>query len=326
MQRRRKTLRPTRAPGSWRAHLPGLLILAALAAVSTTVFFLDSIRRAVAEGPEIVVLAAEARGLTPGADVWVAGSPSGRVTRVVFDDPEGPPEGRVVIHATLHRAAVPFLRSDAGATIGSSALLAPVVLKLDPGKPVNGPFDFADTLEVPTLRSTDHLLSLARAGRGAVDSLTSLAGALSAKMSEGRGSVARLRSDTALMERLARMSADAGAVSVALAADQALPARLAADSLGVTLAAVAGSLRGPGAEERAAETTGAVRDLAARLDRISAGLERLDRGLRAGRGTAGRAMHDDEIARQMEALQARMDSLKVELRREPGRWLRLRLF
>jgi hypothetical protein len=40
-----------------------VLILAGLAAVSTTVFFLDTIRRAVAEGPGIVVLAAEARGL-----------------------------------------------------------------------------------------------------------------------------------------------------------------------------------------------------------------------------------------------------------------------
>ena len=319
-------MRPEREPGSWRAHLPGLLILAGLAAVSTAVFFLDAIRRAVTEGPEIVVLAAEARGLTPGADVWVAGSPAGRVTRVLFDDPEGPPERRVVIHATLHRAAVPFLRADAGATIASSALLAPVVLKLDPGDPLKGPFDFADTLEVPNLRSTDQLLSLARAGRQAVDSLTSLASALSAKMAEGHGSVARLRGDTALIGRLEAMSAHARAVSVALAADQAFPARMAADSLGVTLAAVAGNLRGLRGEERAGEATGAVLDLAARLDRISAGLDRLDRGLRAGRGTAGRAVHDDEIARQVEAFQARMDSLRVELRKEPGRWLRLRLF
>ena len=287
---------------------------------------MDAIRRAVAEGPEIVVLAAEARGLTPGADVWVAGSPSGRVTRVLFDDPEGPPGSRVIIHATLHWAAVPFLRSDARATIASAALLAPVVLKLDPGNPLNGPFDYADTLQVPNLRSTDHLLSLARAGREAVDSLTSLAGALSARLAEGPGSVARLRSDTALIERLAVMSANARAVSVALAADQAFPARMAADSLGVTLASLAANLQGLRGEEGAGEAPGAVLDLAAHMDRIAAGLGRLDRGLRAGRGTAGRAVYDDEISRQVEAFQARMDSLKVEMRKDPGRWLRLRLF
>jgi phospholipid/cholesterol/gamma-HCH transport system substrate-binding protein len=290
------------------------------------VFFLDAIRRAVAEGPEIVVLAAEARGLTPGAEVWVAGSPSGRVTRVLFDDPDGPAESRVVIHATLHWAAVPFLRSDARATISSSALLAPVVLKLDPGNPRNGPFDYADTLTVPDVRSTDHLLSLAREGREAVDSLTSLAAALSVKMAEGPGSAARLRGDTALIGRLQVMSERARAISVALKAEQAFPARVTADSLGPALAAVAGNLRGLRGEERAAEATGAVLDLAARLDRISENLDRLDRGLRAGRGTAGRAAYDDEIERQLAAFQARMDSLKAELRRDPGRWLRFSLF
>jgi ABC-type transporter Mla subunit MlaD len=297
-----------------------------LVGASTTVFFLDTIRRAVAEGPEIVVLAAEARGLTTGADVWVAGSPSGRVTRVRFDDPDGPAESRVVIHATLHRAAVPFLRSDARATISSSSLLAPVVLKLDPGNPLSGPFDYTDTLAVPDLRSTHHLLSLARSGREAVDSLKSLSRELAVKLAEGPGSVARLRGDTALIERLRIISANSRAVSMALAAEQSFPARMTADSLGVTLAAVADALRGLGPEEQVAEATGAVGDLAGRLDRISENLDRLDRGLRAGGGTAGRAIYDDEIARQLDAFKARMDSLKAELKGEPGRWLRFKLF
>jgi outer membrane murein-binding lipoprotein Lpp len=89
---------------------------------------------------------------------------------------------------------------------------------------------------------------------------------------------------------------------------------------------VAGNMSGLRSEERAAEAAGAVLDLAARLDRISGNLDRLDRGLRAGRGTAGRAVYDDEIARQLAAFQARMDSLKAELRRDPGRWLRFSLF
>lgn len=66
--------------------------------------------------------------------------------------------------------------------------------------------------------------------------------------------------------------------------------------------------------------------LAERLERISAGLDKLDRDLRAGRGTAGRALYDDEIARQQEAFQARLDSLRSELRRKPWRWLRFKLF
>lgn len=208
-----------------------------------TVFFLDTIRRALVEGPEIVVLAAEARGLIPGAEVWVAGSPSGRVTQVVFDDPDGPAESRIVIHATLHRAALPFLRSDAEATIGSSSLLAPVILKLDPGDPGSGPLDFADTLTVPALRSTDHLLLLAREAREAVDTLASLSRDLVIRLDEGPGTAARLRRDTALLERMTAISANARSISTALQAEDALPARLAADSLGTALSAMAGALR-----------------------------------------------------------------------------------
>jgi ABC-type transporter Mla subunit MlaD len=291
-----------------------------------TVFFLDTIRRALVEGPEIVVLAAEARGLIPGAEVWVAGSPSGRVTRVLFDDPDGPAESRIVIHATLHRAALPFLRSDAEATIGSSSLLAPVILKLDPGDPGSGPLDFADTLTVPGLRSTDHLLLLAREAREAVDTLASLSRDLVIRLDEGPGTAARLRRDTALLERMTAISANARSISTALQAEDALPARLAADSLGTALSAMAGALRSLRGEERASEVTEAVVSLAERLERISAGLDKLDRDLRAGRGTAGRALYDDEIARQQEAFQARLDSLRSELRRKPWRWLRFKLF
>lgn len=289
-------------------------------------FFLDTIRRAVAEGPEIVVLASEARGLTPGAAVWVAGSPAGRVTQVLFDDPEGPAESRVVIRATLHWKAVPYLRGDTRAAISPSALLAPVVLKLDPGHAQSGPFNLGDTLAVPALRTTDQLLSLARAAREQVDTLTTLSRALSARLADGPGTAARLRQDAELVGRMRRVNSNARTLSLALRSDESLFARLAADSLGPTLAAMAVALRDLDSEEGAAAATGAMTDLSERLDRISENLVRLDRNLRAGRGTAGRAVYDDEIARQTEALRARLDSLRAELRENPGRWLRFRLF
>ncbi len=312
--------------GRRRADLTGFLILAGLAAISTVVFFLDTIRRALVEGPEIVVLAAEARGLTPGADVWVAGSPAGRVTRVLFDDPEGPAEKRVVIHATLHWAAVPFLRSDAEVRIGSSSLLAPVVLKLDPGAPGSGPFDFADTLTGPPVRSTDQVLSLARAARAAVDTLALLSRELGVRLEEGPGTAARLRRDTALVDRMVAISANAKALSVAVRADDALPSRLAADSLGAAVAAVASAFRSLRGQERAAETADAVVGLAERIERISVNLDQMDGELRAGKGTAGRALYDDEIARQTAAFHARLDSLRSELRQRPWPWLRFKLF
>lgn len=322
----RKALRPVRGSDSWRFRLPGVLILVALVVVSTTVFFLDTIRRALTEGPEITVLAAEARGLTPGAEVWVAGSPSGRVTGVDFDDPAGPAQSRVVIRARLHWAAVPFLRSDTEARIASSALLAPVVLKLDPGGPGDGAFDFTDTLTVPPLRSTDQLLSLAASARGAVDTLMILSHELTDRLTRGSGTAAGLKRDTALVRRMRDVSAHAMAVNAALGSEDALPARISADSLAPALAEMFSALRDLADEERAEDVTAAVTGLAERLERISRNMDRLDRDLHAGRGTAGRALYDDEIARQREGFEARLDSLKSELRRKPWRWLRFKLF
>ena len=278
------------------------------------------------EGPEIVVLAAEARGLVPGSDVWVAGRASGRVRDVVFADPAGPAENRVVIHAILHRTAVPFLRADTRASISSASLLAPVVLKLDPGHPGGAPLDLTDTLRVPLHRTAEQLISLAQEARHATDSLTLVAQALGQRITAGPGTVAAFRSDTVLVRRLGNIAGNARSISRALGSEDALPARLASDSLGVAMARMASSLRSLQGEERAAHVTQAVVDLAERLERISENLDRLDRDLREGRGTAGRALYDDEIARQEEAFRARLDSLKTELRQKPWRWLRFKLF
>jgi len=316
--------RPSRGP--WRTFLPGLLILVIVIGVSTAVFFLDRIRRALAEGPDIVVVADEARGLAPGAVVWVAGSPSGRVTRVLFADPEGPPESRVVIHATLNRSVVPFLDSDLEATISSASLLAPVVLKLTPGHAGGPAFNFNDTLFVASGKTTEHVLALARSARAVIDSLAPLSMKLAARMADGPGTLAAFRADSALAGRLKRIATRAETVAVALRSETSLPARAAADSLGPALAGMLTTLRRVGDEGAAEEVMEAIATLAEQLDRITASLERIDRDLQAGKGAAGRALYDDEISRQKEGARARLDSLKSELRREPWRWLRVKLF
>ena len=326
MRRRRKTVRSRASSGPWRSYLPGLLILGVVITTSGAVFFLDTIRRALAEGPDVIVMAQDARGLVPGADVWIAGSPSGRVTRVLFADPEGPPDSRVVVHATLRRSAARFLRSGAEATISSSSLLAPVVLKLTTGDPAGPPFDFKDTLFVPAARTTEQLLALAASARGAVDTLLTLSRALAEELEAGSGSAAGFRRDTVLAARMQRISIGAESVAGALRSESSLPARAAADSLGPTLASVLSTLRQLGDEEKASEVAEAVVTLTRRLERIAVSLDRIDGDLRSGKGTAGRALYDDEIERQQEAARARLDSLKSELRRRPWRWLRVRLF
>ena len=66
--------------------------------------------------------------------------------------------------------------------------------------------------------------------------------------------------------------------------------------------------------------------LVSRLDALKERVADLDARLSAGEGTAGRALHDREIRRQVTALKAQLDSVVVELMERPGRWLRVRVF
>jgi phospholipid/cholesterol/gamma-HCH transport system substrate-binding protein len=319
-------MRRSARPESWRSHLPGLLILACIIAASLAVFFMDTIRRSLLEGPRIVVLAAEARGLSPGADVWVAGSPSGRVTDVSFRDPEGPGEGRVVIHAILYHTAIPYLRADARASIASSSLLAPVVLKLDPGQASGDPFDAADTLYVPRNLTAETFLGLAAAGKQAMDSLQRDLRSLAQRLDRGPGTLAALRNDSALVSRLPAAAARLRDLGRAARSADALPALVARDSVRAVFRNAASSLGALSTDDRAARVADSVAALAASLERISARLSRMDAFLREGSGTAGRALYDDEIHRQREALRAGVDSVLSELREAPMRWLRFKLF
>lgn len=306
--------------------MPGLLILGGVAAVSLGVFFMDVLRRSLMEGPEIVVLAAEARGLAPGADVWVAGSPSGRVTQVAFRDPEGPPGERVVIHAILYRTVPQYLGAGTRASIGSASLLAPVVLKLDPGEPSEGRFDPADTLHVPRSETTERLLRLAGAGRRAVDSLRQDLLALTEHMDRGPGTLTALRRDTALAARWSLASDRLHALRAAFGAENSLPARLTRDSLAATLHRSLGRLSALSRESRAASVLDSLADLTVALESVSGRLSDLDAALRSGSGSAGRAVFDDEILRQRQALRARLDSVRAEVWGAPLRWMRFRLF
>jgi hypothetical protein len=302
------------------------VILAGLALVSAVIFFLDAGRRALEEGPHVVVLAAEARGLQRGTDVWVAGKPAGRVKDIHFGDPTGPENRRVIIVAVLHRSAARFLRETARARIGSSALLAPVVLKLDPGAPEGARFDFADTLYAPrdTIRET--LFSLWESGRAEARALAKAVGDLGRRTRDGPGTVARFRQDTTFLVRLPGAVARMRGLSQEFRRRDGLGSLLADDSLRASARRAVLRLSSLATDERSRALRDTIADLAASLQRVSHGLAAVEAGLAAGRGTAGRVAHDTELTDQAHMLRTGLDSATAELMLHPFRWLRFRIF
>lgn len=316
-----------RIPRSWLDVRTGVLVLLGLVPAAAGVFFLDAVRRAVVEGPTLVVVADEIRGLAPGAAVWVAGKPAGRVTDVSFIDARADRAGSIALRVVLLRDAAPVLRSDAQAQVGRSALLSPPIVKLDPGSPELPPFDFADTLVVSPALDVDDFRALADSGRLAVGELTADLGRLARELDTGRGSLPRLRRDPALAGELARQSDRAAALRAAWGGDTGPRALLADTAVRRSVARIGADLKALRA--LAADTASAIRarrEFAATLASVRGRLERLDERLDLAEGTLGRMATDDALRMQTARARAALDSLRMDAAADPLRFLRFRLF
>lgn len=311
------------SPG-WASLRVGAGLLAALVLACASIFFLDALQRASGAGSRLRVVAAEARGLEVGSDVWVAGVPAGRVVALRFRPP-GTGSGRVLVEAELEAGAARELRADASATVRASALLAPAVLSVSPGRLADRPYDFGDTLRARTEVAPDAVLARADSLRARLAALRPRGRELARRLDEGPGTLAALRRHPGVLDRLerdagltARLARDArGGTVPRLLADTALQRRAARVS--ARLRTMTREAPGPGADGRAAS-------LAAALDSLERTARSLRRGLARGRGTAGRLLHDRALQRERALLEARADSLTTYLLANPFRWLRFTLF
>lgn len=310
----------------------GLILIACAIVLSGAISVIELIVRATLEGPRITALAHSAEGIGPGSAVWVAGRAVGRVLSVSFQPPEesdrdGPFESHVIIDAVIDRVAEPILRADATADIRPSDLVAPVVLSVNPGSGSAPPWNYADTLRASgppidpetVMALSDSLLQAVRTlevdATEARDVLGSDQGSL-ARFREDPGTLAGLRGSLESLEELLQRDLQRSSL-VGLATDTLVSAaarrvqgRLATWEAAPQMASAVQNL----------ETT--LEALDAVMSRLSAITERLDRG----EGTAGRALMDEEIRRQLAALRTAAAELAEDLGYNPSRWLRVRVF
>ena len=310
----------------------GLILIACAIVLSAAISVIELIVRATLEGPRITALAHSAEGLGPGSAVWVAGRAVGRVLSVSFQPPEesdrdGPFESHVIIDAVIDRVAEPILRADATADVRPSDLVAPVVLSVNPGSGSAPPWNYADTLRASgppidpetVMALSDSLLQAVRTleidATEARDVLGSDQGSL-ARFREDPGTLAGLQGSLESLEELLqrdlRRSSLVGFATDTLvsAAARRVQGRIATWEAAPQMASAVQNL----------ETT--LEALDAVMSGLSAITERLDRG----EGTAGRALMDEEIRRQLAALRTAAAGLAEDLGYNPSRWLRVRVF
>ena len=310
----------------------GLILIAFAIVLSAAISVVEVIVRATLEGPRITALARSAQGLGPGSAVWVAGRSVGRVLSISFQSPEANRrdasfESHVVIEAVIDRVAEPILRADATADVRPSDLVAPVVLSVNPGTGSAPPWNYSDTLRASgppiepetVMALADSLLRAVRAlevdASEAQDMLGSDRGSL-ARFREDPGTLAGLRSSLESLEELFQRDFQHSSL-VRLATDTLVSA--AAQRVQERFATWEAS---PQPADNVGTVGSTVEALDAVMSRVAAMVERLDRG----EGTAGRALVDGEIRRQLDALRTAAAELAEDLGYNPSRWLRIRVF
>jgi ABC-type transporter Mla subunit MlaD len=305
---------------AWSDVRRGATQLCAVVAAAGGIFFMDEARLAVESGAKLMLVAQEAGELRLGGSVWVAGKQAGKVTGIRFVEGREASAPNLEIRTILSREAAAVLRRDASATIEPSGLLAPFVVSLDPGSSGQAPYDFSDTLQADV--------------SVAIGAIAAFGDSLSRVLEELKPVVTRLRQDiragSGTLEAFSGRGGQFSDLQAQLAGFRSTLATPGSIERLVSDTTLAASLRRSGdrlerlAERASAERPG--RGVGASMRSLAESLQALHGRLETARGSAGRALHDREIQDQARLFRARVDTVRVELARQPFSWLRIRLF
>jgi ABC-type transporter Mla subunit MlaD len=312
---------------TWRALLPGLVAIGVIVVGALVVLVFARVGSLRGPTYRLYVRADEARGVIDGTEVWLAGQKVGVVSGVAFGPVSSDTLGRLVVALDVLQRYREGIRRDSRVEFraGSTPIGATIVAVHvgTPRSPIAAPGDTlprapqidADSvraqlsLAVQTLpelladvqtMSThlQHNVARVRPPPGdralSAEVVASEARRLGERITDGRGTLALLIRDDALRAQGERSIARADSL-LRVAGEHGLPARLQSDT---ALVAALTSARN------------AIAVIHARM------VEE--------RGTVGRLVYDDALARQLRALEANIDTTIRSIARAPTRPVRLR--
>lgn len=294
-------------PLTWRQLLPGIAIIATIFLAAAAVLAFARVGSLHGDTYRLYVLSNEARGVIDGTEVRLVGQKVGTVHDVSFRPVTEDSLGRLVVALDILTRYKPAIRRDSRAELrNGSTPIGATIVSISAGSPGLPELEANDTIpssarqidpdsvraalsaaasQIPgLLADAEELVHTFRGalGRSAADSTARLSvlaarvGRLARHMDAGGGSLARISSDTAMVQRINRIAANAEAL---------LRAADSATTLG-----------------RAVNDSALSRRIAAARAEIAT----LSRRLSEERGTAGRLTHDAALLRQLRHLEARL--------------------
>jgi hypothetical protein len=304
-----------------RRVLMGALLIAALLGSAMLIFFLDSLAARLQKRYTIVAVMGDAPGLTDGAKVWLGGKEVGTVTKVALLPNSSDSTARVAADLQLPLRLRPQVRADSRIRLTSERLIGAAVVDIEPGSAALPALAHMDTIRQRQLPTPEQLTARATVVRAELDTVLAQLRTLTPPMRARLAATQRaFVSLDAAMAETRRIRADiAASPAVALFADPAFAASLErtrehAGALPAMIARLRDHAGGAG------DVSAALQRLQLRADSLAAQLDQAA-ALMAPNSSAARFSQDSAVQRALNGARAELDSLLVEVRRNPLRFV-----
>lgn len=320
----------------WAQARVGLLIALVGVAVFAAIVYVGLAGTPLARRAHVVAHFDDVAGLAVGSPVEMGGVVVGEVSQVDLPEVE---TGKVPVTLAIEHRALERLGPSSLAYSGSHALVGQRFVGLTTRKPDEPPLKEGDTVQTRSERAMDAVLMSATA---ALDELRQLiqtiqpvaqaAATVAQRMENGQGTLGRLVSDddalyadlSAAAGNLRQMTDQArrGDGALAMLMNDRQLARDIKQGVGA-LASTAQRLdRGEGVLGTLMRDDKAAQQLSVTLANLSLVSQRLAEA----EGTLGALISDPALLSRMNALIVEMDALVADVRRNPGRYLKVEPF
>ena len=301
----------------------GALWLLLSVAAALAIFFADRISHLGEDSFDIVAVFPEATRLRPGGAVWVAGNVVGRIRSVGFMPASRDTTKRLAVVLTIPEEVRPLLTRDAQPILRTPRLFADQVVDILPGEPSAPALQPGDTLMGWSPPTVIGLMERAKSLRIAADSLMESAFELN-RLSERHAAAPAIKR---VQQNLELVSAEFAHMTRG-ASDGSLQAfledregRAALARVRASMTAIQQGFARLGGSASAGAPAAAYRRLMQHTAELQAQLAGLEALAATPNGTASRLVRDSALAVAVRGVQAQMDSLMIEAKSNPFRFV-----
>jgi phospholipid/cholesterol/gamma-HCH transport system substrate-binding protein len=309
---------------SWSDVRGGLIATFVLVAVSFAILRFLRVGALHGDTIRVYALVGEARGVTPGSEVWLSGQKIGKIAAIAFRPPAADTSTRILIEMEILAQYVPAVHRDAVAQIRAGGnVIGAAVMYLTPGTARTTAIRHGDTLR--THAQADVEGASAQIGMASKEvpviignlrvlmaQLQTTQGTIGAFMNgPGFGELSRVRIRAGHVTQRLTGGGTAGLVMKGGLSTRAARVMARVDSVHALLASPNSSL---GRFRRDSTILRDVADIQKELSAVRAALDE-------PRGTAGRVLADSALTRGVANAQREMTLLFADIKKNPMRYI-----